>query len=239
MSGRWVAEMARDEAEALGALRTTAGVEACDVSGAIWLRGRDLDDELQAQILKVPGIRLYDMLDDGRLRERGRRIPEGHPPAGPWVRLSAGMEVEVPPAAYAGEPTRRVPLRLVRGGAVREANVLVTDMARWTAYAVDAPAVRLKALAFAVTSDGRAVIRGVPVPPISGERYVMRGSVAAPGGYCWDPPVDAAVLDRLLGLAPGDLALLHPDGPCDLVRAGCFVRATRSAVRMSLGGGPP
>jgi hypothetical protein len=113
--------------------------------------------------------------------------------------------------------------------------VLWTTLAAWHDWAERAGQVRLDRLAFAVKSASEVVVRGSPVPPIPGRRFVQTGGVAVEAGWACSPPLDADVVGELLGLAPHDLALLHPDGNFDHVPAESFVRATRSAVRMSGG----
>jgi MoxR-vWA-beta-propeller ternary system domain bpX2 len=71
---------------------------------------------------------------------------------------------------------------------------------------------------------------------VAGRFFVEQEGVAVPAGWRWEPAVDAAVLRRLCNLGPGDLALLDQDGTFDLVPAGQFVRASRSAVRLSARG---
>ena len=114
--------------------------------------------------------------------------------------------------------------------------MIVTDLARWQAWAAGTPAIRLGRLRFALAADGRVVAWGSPLPPIAGRRYYCLDGVAAPCGYEWRPKVDADVLQSLFGLGAGDLVLLEPDGTFEQVSAGAFARATRSAARLSVGG---
>jgi hypothetical protein len=74
-------------------------------------------------------------------------------------------------------------------------------------------------------------VRGQPLPPLSGERFVECEGVAIPAGWHWSPNVEAVVLRELLCLTAGDVALLHVSGDYELVAAANFVQATRSAVR--------
>jgi hypothetical protein len=62
---------------------------------------------------------------------------------------------------------------------------------------------------------------------------VEDNGIAAAAGWIWSPPVDSEVLRDSLRLEPHDLALLHEDGTWDHVRGADFVRATRSAARLS------
>ena len=92
---------------------------------------------------------------------------------------------------------------------------------------------RLAPCTFALSESGTVVVRGRPLPSIAGKRLVEQKGVAVLAGWCWEPAVDVAVVRRLLDLSQGDLALLHDDGSFDVVPASAFVRASRSAVRLS------
>src|SRR5207248_2131641 len=113
----------------------------------------------------------------------------------------------------------------------RPASVLVTALADWVAYATTVPAIRLRPLRFAAAADGRALVRGTPLPPIQGRRYTEAAGLAVPAGFDWSPPVEPAVLRKLLGLGDGDLALFDEDATYERIDASQFARATRSAAR--------
>jgi hypothetical protein len=64
--------------------------------------------------------------------------------------------------------------------------------------------------------------------------FVERCGVAAPVGWRVDPPLDAEVLADPFGLAAGDLCLLVDADRVERIGADEFVRATRSAVRLTV-----
>ena len=84
--------------------------------------------------------------------------------------------------------------------------------------------------------DGRVVLRGKPLPPIPGKRLVEVEGIAVPCGFAWTPPVDAEVVREILGLLPGDLALLEADGTHERIESSAFVPGSRAAARTTLGG---
>jgi hypothetical protein len=124
---------------------------------------------------------------------------------------------------------------LVPSEAEGEPNVLVTSRACWLAYGGNAPQARLDRWSFAMETTGRVAVRGRPLPPIAGTRYIEQEGVAAPAGWSWVPRLSAQVVREALQLDAGDLALLHDDGTWDYIAAEDFVRATRSAIRLSCG----
>jgi len=181
----------------------------------------------------LPGATRFSVFPDRQLLAAGTHVPHGYLPTGPWHPLAEWLGITLEPAGLAGKAGEKASVRLVRSSSPREANVLLVPLAVWRDYGVSAPQVRLERWSFAVNDSGEVVIRGTPLPPLPGQPFVERDGVAVPAGWDWAPPVDAAVLREVLGLAAGDLALLRPDGAWDRVPADAFVRAVRSAIRLS------
>jgi len=231
----WTACLPIEHARALGSLRLHAGIEACEHDGQLWLRGSALDEKLELQLRGVPGADRFEVQTDGQLLRPQSRVPTGRMPSGPWTPLARWLSVEIPCTLWPGGAERSVSLRLVRSPCEEEAHVLVLEIKHWLDYCTRAPQVRLNCWQFALRADGRVVVRGLPMPPLPGERCTERDGVAVPVGWTFEPTIDAAVLQGRLVLEPGDLALFAADGSWEWLRAGDFVRATRSAVRASAG----
>ena len=234
MQPTWAAQLGRREADAAECLRTLPGIEACEAGEHLWLRGDTLDDDLDLKLRKLPGAVRYTVRPDGQLVARGDRVPKGRLPDGEWKLLADWIELTPQPAALGGEFSERVPLRLVRGDVEEAPNILVTDMATWRNYAAGAPELRLRPLTFAAAADGRVLVRGQPLPPLPGVRYVEHDRVAVPCGLTFCPALEPAVLHELLGLAPAELALFDAVGGFERLHCDQFVRATRSAVRFTV-----
>jgi len=83
-------------------------------------------------------------------------------------------------------PPARVPFSLVRSTDERASELLLTEFAHWQQYAARASEIRLRAWEFAVSSAGRVLVRGVPLPPLPGRQFVVRGGVAVPAGTAFD-----------------------------------------------------
>ncbi len=124
-----------------------------------------------------------------------------------------------------------VPFAVVPGGEVREPALLETALEQLAAYAQTAPQWRLDRWSFAAAQGGRALVRGLPLPPLPGVRFVEAGGVYLPAGCAWSPAVEPAIVRQLLQLAQGDSAILHPSGSWDRIAADDWVRASRSAFR--------
>ena len=80
------------------------------------------------------------------------------------------------------------------------------------------------------------IVRGEPLPPLPGQRWVDREGIAVPAGWRWSPPVEAAIVRAVFGLEPGDFALWQTDGTWQRIRAADFTPASRAAVRASAEG---
>ncbi len=232
----WVVRIALGDAQAAGALRLRAGVEVLVHGNEAWIRGCPLDEEAETELRKLPCLARYAVLPDDGLVAWGETIPSGRLPEGSWTPIAAWLRPSPQDAAGPGAPPRRVAPRLVRDAAEREATILVVREEALAAWAETAPASRLKPLAFAVCEDGRVLVRGKPLPPLPGNRFAEEGGIAVPCGWAFQPRVDAAVMREVLGLAHGDLALFSEDGTWEQIHAEAFVRASRSAVRMSAEG---
>jgi MoxR-vWA-beta-propeller ternary system domain bpX2 len=238
MTGPWAVLLPQESLPALGPLRRVSGVTACERREGVWLQGPAADVELEAALRALPGGRRYTVLADGQLVAAGTRVPHGYLPEGPWLPLPEWFGVRLDPASLAGRPGPGILLQLVPSSKFREAAVLLTTLDAWSAYAGTAPQIRLDRWSFALSDAGEVIVRGTPLPPIRGLAFVESEGIAVPAGWTWTPLVDAAVLRDLLGLEPGDLALLRPDGPWDRLPADVFVRATRSAVRLTSAADP-
>jgi hypothetical protein len=179
----------------------------------------------------LPGAQRFAVQADGALIPDSARLPRGKLPEVDWQPLSAWISLAPQPAAFAGELRRRAALRLVRTGQEESACVLLTPWAEWQAYALSASALRLRPLRFAVCDDGRTLLRGNPLPPLLGERYVEHGGIAVPCGWSLAPALDPPIIRELLGIPAADLALFKEDISWEWIRAERFVSATRSSVR--------
>jgi hypothetical protein len=230
--GGWAVRLPRESAHAAAALRLRSGVLAAGVDDAVWLRGDRLANGLELELRKLPGGERFDLAPDGTLTPRGARIPTGTLPAGAtWQPLATFVTVTPQPAALAGQLSRRAALRLVRANVEQPASVLETTLPEWTNYATAAPLVRLRPLRFAAAADGRVVVRGAPLPPLSGRRYVEHEGVAVPAGFVLEPALDATSIRALLGIDADALALFDEDGRWERADANDFVRASRSGAR--------
>lgn len=235
VNGPWAARAPLSLISAAASLRLIPGVSACVVSDDLWLRGDDLNQSMVSALNRLAPTARFAVLSDGQLVPHGRELPQGRlPPDAAWTPLADLLQPKLVSAALPAVPIPPVQLRLERSYEALEATVLIASLRDLADYAHDAPAVRLNRLRFAADST-RALVWGEPLPPLPGERYTERSGIAAPCGFQWRPAIDPPSLRRLLSLAEGDLALLGTDGNWQQLPATAFVRASRSAIRFTVG----
>ncbi len=221
-----------DDAFLLGKFRRREEIEVCTDPQGIWLRAKAATEELAAEFRTLPGMH-FSVLPDGQLLSFGKLVPCGRLPQRSWQRLSHWINVEMTTPLPSGLVEVRTPLQLVHSTEIEEPNVLFASFATWHNYAVQAPRIRLEPLSFAVAEAGQVVISGTPLPPFAGVRYVEKSHLAVQAGWRWNYEVSAHVVRTALQLDKSAFAIFHADQTWDLIPEDAFVRATRSAVRLS------
>lgn len=242
MKPRWAISLTFADAHSLAALRDIPRAEVCVQETDIWCRGDQLDEITERQLRCVPGAFRYDVVVGEQLTPHGNLVPTGRLPEASWSPLADWLSVELPQFATTVRPQLAdiipVQLTLVRSTAIRDASFLLTTLPRWQAYGETAPAIRLSQWSFAISGDGRCIIRGTPLPPIAGTQLVEDAGLLVPAGWQWQPAVDAKTIRALLGLQEGDMTIfdtaqINTVANWELIGAGDWVRATRSAIRLS------
>ena len=202
---------------------------------AVWLRGDNLDDRTSRMLRSLPGAERYLVVSGGNLTGWDETVPRAKLPAGNWMPLSEWLSVHFPVAAFATAVTQRVPLRLVRSDSPIDANLLKLDWPMWRDYAITAPQIRLNQWTFAVSDRHEVLVRGLPLVPLPGQLYVEQSGIAIPAGWRLEPQVELAALHEAWNLDANEVVLLSLEGTMQRIPETAFVRATRSAVRLTDG----
>jgi len=233
----WALSLRRSEASVLSKLYGVPDVHVGEAGDVVWVRGTSTDSEVETLLERVPTSRLYEIVDDDRLKPKGRLLPTARLPRLSWVPLRDWLIVRVPTAALPGELQSHAALQLVpdpmarRSGAGEE--LLVCRVEAFREFLLWSPAHRLAPLGFAVDeARGEALVRGKPLPSIPGERFVVEGGVAVPAGQGWTPAVSPGVVRTWLGTREGTLALWRADGTIGEIDEDAFVSASRRAGRV-------
>jgi hypothetical protein len=216
----------------LGHLRKHSDVQTLTEADCIWLRGASLNEQICTLLRSLPDAECFVVLPDNQLAHWNETVPRATLPEGLWQPILKSLTVMLPAALFAPRIEPSVPLRLARSAFPIEGNLLRTTWKTWRDYAIAASQIRLNQLSFAA-SPSEALVRGTPLPPIPGELFVEAGGVAIPLGWRTDPELDAQSIRRLIEAAEETMVLLHENGSVELILESAFVRATRSAVKMS------
>ena len=231
MNFPWAICMGREDAAALAAIRLVGGIEVAEAGKEIWLRGQSGDDSLDGKFSALPANARYEWLKPDQLRRIDQRVPSGRFRALQWQPLVAWLQVELPVAALPALEPRPVSLRLIRSAEEREPELLLTDMESFQKFASQAAQVRLNCLQFAAASDGRVLVRGKPLPPLPGRRFVIHSGIAVPAGFAWQPAVSPEVLARRFAVSGAALVLWNEDGTITRLHGEQFIPVSRCAVR--------
>jgi len=255
MSFQWIIRIALTDAESLAPLRLIRGIDVAEKEPFVWVRGAGDDEKVERLVRALPAIARYEVTAGNRLRKLESRIPGESLPALNWQPLGTWLRVRMPltPALSPSDgerektvlrPThsstdeeredaslRAVSIQIVRSAEERPIDLLMTSIAEWRDFALNAPELRLRHLRFAVDAAGNVIIRGKPLPPLPGRQFVLHANIAVQAGFTWEPAVSAEVLVRRLGLSADALALLFDDGTFSRIESEQFVPATRSAIR--------
>lgn len=234
MNGPWAVCIKPGDRRGLAALREFDGIEVAESEGSLFARAARCDEALDRALRTLPGCVRYDVLADGQLVLPGRRVPCGQLPTARWTPLKRWLDVKLPPASLPGQIVERAPLRLVRTAVEQPAEALLTSLACWADYCTTSAEIRLRPLAFAVADDARVFIIGAPLPPLPGERYVVRDGIAVPCGFDFEPRIGGALLRRLLELHDKDIALFAADGSFERIAHEHLVAAGRGAARATV-----
>jgi hypothetical protein len=227
----WAICLAREDAAAIGALRLAPGIEVGDAGVVVWLRGKPGDERLEAKLAALPASARYEWLAPNQLRKIHERIPGARLPDVPWQSLDRWLQIEVPASAIPADAPRPVQLRLVRSVNERTPDLLLTTLDEVQRFAANAAQVRLARLQFAANSEGEVLVRGQPLPPLPGKRFVIRGGVAVPAGFSWTPEVGEDALARRFAVSGDALVVWNEDESVTRLHVEQFVPLSRSALR--------
>lgn len=226
----WVARIESGNADSIHALRGLPEVEIAEHADEIWIRGfGDPPPELS-------GVRfqsIQQLLAENQLAPLDSRVPTETLPDLNWREISTLTKPQSPPSALPAKLDSTCPIQLVRTAEFAEPGLILTELETFANWVSQAPRIRLYPLRFACSDRREVLVHGSPIPSISGQRFVVSAeSIACPAGSTWDSPVPAAVLIKMLGLAPGDLAVFR-DETVDVIPKSNFVPVTRAAVRLT------
>lgn len=232
MNFPWAICVAKEDAAALAALRRQPGVEVAGDAAHTWLRGQPGDEKLARLLAALPAIARYEWYPkQDRLRLINERMSARTLPQLSWQPLSAWLQVELPSTTLPGFVPEPIMPALARCADEREAAVLLTTLPELETFVLSAPQVRLERLQMAAAAEGQVLVRGTPLPPVTGRRFVLHAEcIAVPAGYTWTPTISTQVLRKLFNAPAGALVLWGENGTITILTEEQFIPLTRRAL---------
>ena len=222
---------------ALGSVRCLPGLLAAEEEGFIWVRGINALNELDLRIRQLPGLHTYTLDADNNLFPPGGLTPVSKLKPLQWVPVEKYITVTLPVSALPGKVSLQHGIRLTPSGRSQEGNALLTNLAAWKNYAEAAPLVRLQQTTFAVSENNKVLIMGTPLPALPGREYVLQDTLLLPCGFEFDPPAISELVIARLDPSKDSLLLFDTDGSWEMIPKSAFMPSTRSAIRLTKGGG--
>ncbi len=231
MNFPWVIRLMREDAFTLAPLRLVPSIEVAETPEDVWVRGTAGDEKLSRALRALPALARFEWLPNGRLRSVESRIPSQSLPVLQWAAIAQWLQVHLPFPSLPGHSLERVGLSLVRSPDEKPASVLRTNFKAWYQFALQASEIRLRPLRFALCESGEVVIWGMPLPPISGRRFVEQEGIAVPAGFSWQPAVHPRVLRQVFQAGEDSLVIWDDNNSFIHLHSEQFVPASRSGVR--------
>jgi len=227
-----IARLALAEGESLALLRLEQTLEIAITEECVWLRGDFAGCE--NRLIQLPVVEIFEELPEGMLGFSGSRIPVRKIPAGlEWQPIAEAIRLRPDRSAFPGTAVAEVALCLVRSRIIRPTGMLGLRLEEFSEWVKAAPAIRFQNLTFACSADGQVLVRGHPVPPLPGRRYVLDDGLAIPAGFALDPPLPAAVVRSLVDAKRPGVIRFEENADVDVIDDSLFVPVTRAGVRMT------
>jgi hypothetical protein len=224
--------LAMADMSALGSIRTWPGLRVAIAGEDLWVRGIP-PDTTQIQLRKLPARHTFLADMQERLFLPGKHTPQDTLKKMSWEPIASFIKVELPVSAMPATPNSRHTVRLSPTKRAAEPFAIRTTLEHWKIYADTAPLIRLQRLSFAVCETGEVLVIGSPLPPIPGSVFTLQDNILLPAGYDFDPPAIGQFMSSLTGTESDTLVLFHTDGQWEKIAGTCFVRASRSAIRLT------
>lgn len=237
-SRAWVAFVSPLARRQLSVFRTWPDLVGSETTDGLWVRVNRSDHSRDADLIRrlrlETAAEVFDATAAGELIPQGCLVPTKTLPDGPWLPLRDLLTVSWPVAGFAGKGLAGCSLRLVRSEQEIEPSVLELDLATWANAVATMPQVRLSRWEFAASVAGRVLVRGLPLPSLSGERFYEREGLVIPAGYRWEPDVTPAVVRRLLQSTTDEWLLWRAEtNRWERIPTAAFVPARRANVRQT------
>ena len=217
---------------ALATIRHLPGWQAAETEEWLWLRGVPAGEE-DLTIRQLPARQTFTLGEADLLFPVGKNVPVGKLPGLNWQPLVLFLPIVLPVSGLPGFPESKAELRLKPAATLQKGEALLTSLQALKNFAETAPEIRLRAVRFAVSETGKALVLGVPLLPLPGQEYWLNEDLLLPCGFELDPPGTAPLIVRSLNAERSGLLLFDIDGSWQKIKWEYLLPATRSGIRMS------
>ena len=198
----WLLAIDRAQINHLGGLRAWPNLRVAFADQQVWVTGFTAAEIDSVAVQTIPHTLLYYQ-HNGYLFPRGSLLP-ARPASGQlWTPIARALPVELPAYNHhffgLGEA---LSITLQPADTEQPAVAMITTLIELARYVPTAPAVRLRAVQWAVLDHNRALVLGVPLLPVPGAPFWQKLDWLLPIGFDTTWPV----LDETLN------AKLNPGG---------------------------
>lgn len=216
----------------LGTLRDMPGLWVAKEE-FLYVRGIDPGSMQDIRIKQLPVLHSYRVDEAQRLFPLDGVTPVGKIKLLNWQPIYEFITLELPVSAIPCRPGTKLPVRIIKSDTTREGCALMTKLATWKAYAASAPAIRLEQLEFAVAANEDVLIMGTPLPPVQGNELYKENNILLPAGFAFEVPLLSSIIQQKFNPANDFVLLFTASGEWHKIPSSLFVRASRSAVRLT------
>ncbi len=246
LAERWALRVSLENCGRAGCLRTIRGTEAAIVGDDVWFCGVNLDDELLPTLAAIADGPVYVLTDNDWLTPVRHRVPAARLPAADFGSVEKFLTPVLPTSQLAGNIPQTAKLQLVRSTTERTPELWCGSSLGFRVWAETAPEIRLQACRYALSgATCQALVRGNPLPPLTGQQFWLAGKVAIPLGWHWSPSIDTTSMNELivakieghLSVAKSAIIVWRPASESDaaerieVIAGTSFIPTTRSNVR--------
>lgn len=226
-------KLEKGERASLGNTRCLKSVVAAEDGDYIWIRVKDVTDEINHKLKQLPVKSTYTVDDKNQLF-----LPNGFTPVDVlkemnWIPIQSFITIEPPVSNIPGQTKSKVDIKLVPSITERRGNALLTDLVTWKEYADTASAIRLATLKFAVSANDEVLIIGTPLPSLPGKEYWLQNNCLLPCGYEFEIPFVGNFLQSEINSSNAGLILFNTHSEWQIIDHSLFVEAKRSVIRLT------
>lgn len=193
----WYLTVPTRHKDVLGAIRHWDNLKIAIDGETVWVKDFTTSQVESVDIKILPFKQVYYSRGP-KLFPYGSGLPHGNIPSLLWSPIERGLQVQLPSFNYNYFGVKgRADVSLVRSGheIVPAAMMVTVDLLK--KYLETAPVARLMQMQWVLIGD-RALLKGTPLLPITGEVYWQKGLNFIPAGYDLDMPVLSEVFDTVL-----------------------------------------